>query len=78
MNVRNAKRLRVGDYVLLKHNLGRGTITQVKWEWDDTMPRTLKEGRYPMVEFEEEKAGVRMWSTYRIIQIHRPIIRSVI
>lgn len=78
MDKRNAQNLQVGDYIELKHNLGKGRVVQVVEEWTPGVPGLFKDGRYPMVRYEEKGLpGTYLWCTYLIIQTVKPKLRSV-
>ena len=66
MNKRDVDKLKVGDFVHLKHNLGRGTIEVIAMdeeEYDDAPSL----GRYPMIKFRDEVTKSSTWCTYLAI-----------
>ncbi len=65
MKKRDVPRLALGDYITLKHNLGKGTVTQI------LMTKIMKanpEGRYPMIRFVDEATKQPRWCTYLAIE----------
>ncbi len=65
MRRRDVDKLRVDDYIELKHNLGKGTITQIVMDITDTSPTV---GRYPMIEFVDDVGLAKTWCTYLAIE----------
>lgn len=63
MRKRDVSRLLLGDYIELKHNLGRGTITQIALTPDEGG----KEGRYPMIKYVDYVTKKSKWCTYLVI-----------
>ncbi len=68
MNKRDAAKLKVGDLIRLKHNLGEGNITKIAMtpEECDGEP-----GRYPMIQYMQVYVGT-VWCTYRVIETVHP------
>lgn len=71
MNKRDVKKINVGDWVILKHNLGEGTVTAIAWDRDQERGLPTN-GRYPMIQFQQAHTNAYLWSTYRIVRIHKP------
>lgn len=71
MNKRDVKNLKAGDHVALKHNLGSGHVISIAWDRDQVagLPRN---GRYPMIEFEDDVTKIPTWATYLIVGIVTP------
>ena len=65
MRKRDVSKLVRGDYIELKHNLGKGTVTRVIFEkfW-----KADPDGRYPMIQFEDAATGEKTWCTYLAIE----------
>ena len=65
MRKRDVSKLLKGDYIALKHNLGKGVVTQIR------IAKTMKadpEGRYPMIQFRDDATGSVTWCTYLAIE----------
>ena len=76
MNKRDIKRLNIGDYVIMKHNLGRGHISRIAHEWTESCGLP-KRGRYPMIQYIQDVTEHPTWCTYLIVEEVRPKLRSV-
>ncbi len=66
MHKRDVKKLQVGDYIELKHNLGKGTITRIR---DRRLFKAYPSGRYPLIQFEDTVTKTRTWCTYLAIEV---------
>ncbi|KKM83734.1 hypothetical protein LCGC14_1306340 [marine sediment metagenome] len=75
MNTYQAGRLREGDHIRCRHNLGQGTVLRILWNERDRGPTFT---RYPMVEFLDDVTGAHKWCVYLVIgsHIHRPRSRQ--
>lgn len=68
MKKRDVSKLKVGDYIELRHNLGKGTITKIAmFESHGNYAPSI--GRYPMIEFTEKVTGTSRWCTYLAIEV---------
>ena len=61
MRKRDVKRLQVGDYIELKHNLGKGDVTRII---ERKVFKNDPSGRYPMIQFTDTATKSRTWCTY--------------
>lgn len=66
MDKTDVSKLQKGDIVSLKHNLGRGPITQILMEWYEGCGQP-RECRYPMIEYCQEVTHNLCWCTYRVV-----------
>ena len=65
MNIRELKRLKVGNTIELKHRLGSGLVKKIAMTRDDGDGRN---GRYPMVLFHDNVTHMDTWCTYLVIK----------
>ena len=73
MDKRGALRLKPGDQILLKHNLGGGVVREVRGT--PSCGSDGSDGRFPMIIYED--GGLRMECTYRVIDIVTKCLRSM-
>lgn len=63
MRKRDVSKLKVGDIIHLKHNLGGGPVTQILREPN----HDCHEGRFPMIQY-KNRIGYPSWCTYRVVK----------
>lgn len=69
MRRREVRKLEVGTYVRLKHNLGSGSITHIEMWYTKNSPRCApRNGRYPMIQYRDEVTKSKVWATYIAIE----------
>ncbi|KKM83736.1 hypothetical protein LCGC14_1306360 [marine sediment metagenome] len=64
MRKRDVPKLMKGDYIELKHNLGKGTVTRVVFE---KIMKADPDGRYPLIRFKDATTDKESWCTYLAI-----------
>ncbi len=66
MRKRDVPKLAVGDYIELKHNLGKGDVLEILMEPDKDIFETL--GNHPMIKFKDALTSTEHWCTYLMIE----------
>ncbi len=73
MNKRDVRKLQIGDYIELRHNLGKGIITRIR---EHRLFKHDPSGKYPLIEFEDAVTKTRTWCTYLAIEVWpNPLLR---
>ncbi len=67
MEKREVERLRIGDRVRLKYNLGIGKITRIAMQPHPLLFNSPADGVYPMIEFRDIVTKGKRWATYLAI-----------
>lgn len=67
MRRRDVDKLKVGDYLELKHNLGKGIIVKITMDKEDEPAGASTIGRYPMIKFTDSATKAVKDCTYLMI-----------
>lgn len=64
MKKRDVPKLMKGDYIELKHKMGKGEVTRIVFE---KIMKAEPDGRYPMIRYKDAATGRLEWCTYLLI-----------